>query len=478
MILREAFDYEFSRLDPTGPHIDPPHVAVYETLMVKGPDYRAWSGLAERWDVSADGLEWRVQLRPVVRFHSGEPCDAAAVVRSLEHLRYAFPPGQLWYWDPVDTVEVMGAHTVAFRLHYPYVRLPSLLWGTHSTVYNETLRACEPDKFGFELADGTGPFRLVSWAPDRVVVERYAGYDGSRALLDGIEWVSILDEQSRLDALDRGDVHVLHGPPLSEVDGLAEDARFRVVEFRQASTFYLGLDWRRTDLGFDDVRVREAISLALDREAIVREALAGRGCPVWGPIPPGDEHYDSEVDPGRARDVERALALLGETRSGAPISCECVVQDDPVFRRVARLVQAQLAEIEVSLELRYAKPFDPFYAAVEAGPAAFVSKWLWQDAVDALIGFTSTRCHGDANWQYASIPALDQAFDTWLRAGAPEELHAAASRVQRIAAEQLPYVPLATPNDVWVCAAALHGFEPYPADLYPRYGKAWIDADR
>jgi ABC-type transport system substrate-binding protein len=477
VILREAFDYEFSRLDPTGPHIDPTHIAVYELLMVKGPDFRAHPGLAESWEASADGLEWRLRLRPGVRFHSGALCDAEAVARPLEHLRFDFPEGQLWYWDPVDEVHVDGPDTLVFRLHHPYVRLPSLLWGTHSTIYNEALRAEEPERFGFELADGTGPFRLVSWSPERTVVERFDGYHGQAPRLDGIEWVSILDEQGRLDALERGDVHVLHGPPLDEVDRLREDARFEVVEFLQASTFYLGLDWHRADLGFDDLRVRQAVSLTIDREAVVAGALSGRGAPVWGPVPPGDEFYDAEVDRGRSADPRRAAELLREVRGGEPIACECVVQDDPVFRRVAPLVQAQLAEIGVRLELRYVKPFEPFYAACAEGPAASISKWLWPDAVDAVIGFTSTRCMGFPNWQHASIPELDGAFCTWLCAGTDEELHAAASLVQRIAAEQLPYVPLVTPADVWVHTRRLHGFRPYPADLYPRYQEVWLDAD-
>ena len=88
MILREAFDYALSPVTPTGPHIDPCHVAVYETLVVKGPDGASLPGLAESWRVSDDGLEWRFRLRPGARFHSGEPCDAAAVLDALMHLRY------------------------------------------------------------------------------------------------------------------------------------------------------------------------------------------------------------------------------------------------------------------------------------------------------------------------------------------------------------------------------------------------------
>ncbi len=475
MILREAFDYEFSRLDPTGPHIDPPHVAVYELLMVKDASSRAQPGLASSWEVSPDGLEWSVKIRAGARFHSGAVCDARAVLGPLEHLRWEFPSGQLWYWDPVDSVAAEGEDTLVFRLHYPYERLPSLLWGTHSTIYNEALRAREPEKFGFEFADGTGPFRFESWSPDRISVERFDGYDGPRVRLDGIEWVSILDEQGRLDALERGDVHVLHGPPLGEVDRLREDDRFEVVEFPQASTFYLGLDWSRSDLGFGDLRVRQAISLALDRQALVDAALSGRGLPVWGPVPPGDEFYDPEVDRSRGQDLERATELLREARGSEPITCECVVQDDAAFRRLAPIVQAQLAQIGVRLDVRYVKPFAPFYEACAAGPPSFISKWLWPDAIDAVIGFASTRCDGFPNFQHASIAELDDAFNSWLRAGTDDELRAAASLVQRIAAEQLPYVPLVTPNDVWVHTRRLHGFAPYAADLYPRYGAAWLD---
>src|SRR5690348_13493444 len=91
MVLREAFDYEFSRLDPTGDHIDPPSVAIYETVLAKGPDWGAHPVLAESWEHSRDGLEWRVRLRPGLRFHSGAPCDAPAVLDSLEHLRWMVP---------------------------------------------------------------------------------------------------------------------------------------------------------------------------------------------------------------------------------------------------------------------------------------------------------------------------------------------------------------------------------------------------
>ncbi len=97
-----------------------------------------------------------------------------------------------------------------------------------------------------------------------------------------------------------------------------------------------------------------------------------------------------------------------------------------------------------------------------------MSKWLWPDSVDALIGFTATRAIPFPNWQHASIPELDGAFGRWLRAPA-SGLAAAASEVQAVVARQLPYIPLVTPNDVWVHAPELTGYRPFKANLYPFY---------
>lgn len=489
MILREAFDYAFSDLSPLGAHIDPPSVAVYETLLAKGPDWGPHPFLAASWETSAGGLEWRVHLRPGLRFHSGAPCDAAAVLAALEQLRWEPQPGRaLWYWDPVDAVFAEGSETLVFRLHYPYSRLPALLWGTHTAVYNERLRAEAGEDFGRRLADGTGPFRLASWSSERVVAEAWDGYPGApaeflrsgRGRLTAIEWISILDEDERLDALERGDVHCLHGPPLDQVERLRADPRFAVVEYPQASSMYLTLDWRRRELGFDDLRVRRAISLALDRDALVAGALAGHGTPAYGPVPPGDEFYAPDVDRAGRHDPARAGELLDEAgfprgASGVRLAFECVIQDDPVFRRVAARLSEQLAGLGVRLELRPARPFAPFYEAVAAGPAAAISKWLWQDPMDAIIGFSSTANEPFPNWEHASVPELDRAYEAWLRAGGHDELAAAAAQAQLVFARELPYVPLLVPNDVWVHSAAVHGWRPFPANLYPFYQGVWVE---
>jgi peptide/nickel transport system substrate-binding protein len=497
MILREAFDYPFSRLDPLGDHIDPPSVAIYETLVVKGPDRHGHPMLAEGWEVSEDGLEWRVRLRPGLRFHSGAMCDAGAVLAALDHLRrHAQPDRTLWYWDPVDTVAVDGGDVLVFRLHHPYTRLPALLWGTHTAVYNESRRNEDDEGSGRSWAEGTGPFRLVSWSPERVVAEAWEGYPGAPAgflrpgpaRLERIEWISILDEDERLAALERGEVDCLHGPPPAEVARLADDSRFEVRRHPQASNMYLSLDWRRRDLGFDDLRVRRAVSLAIDRAGLVAQALDGVGSPAWGPVPPGDEYYDPSVDRAAAYDPAEAGRLLEEAgwilgvdgtrrRGDLVLGCECVIQDDAAFARVGALVAKQLAAVGFRLALRPVRPFAPFYRAVAGSPPAAISKWLWQDPLDALIGFSASYNDPFPNWQHAAVPALDEAYADWLRAGSHDELAAAASHAQRIFAETLPYVPLLVPDDIWVSRRAVRGWSPFPANLYPFYQGVWLDEE-
>ncbi len=164
MILREAFDYEFSRLDPTGPHIDPCHLAVYELLMVKGPDWAPHPRLAESWEFSEDGLQLAdpaaarraLPLRGPLR-RAGR-ARARSSIFATSSRRASSGTG-----IPVDTVEAEDERTLVFRLRYPYSRLPSLLWGTHTTIYNEALREAEPDRFGFERRrrHGAVPARVV-----------------------------------------------------------------------------------------------------------------------------------------------------------------------------------------------------------------------------------------------------------------------------------------------------------------------------
>jgi len=479
--FQEGFEYEFSTLDPMSAHVDPPAIAAYETLVVKGADGLAKAGLAESLEPDPAGTTWTLRLRDGLRFHSGAACDARAVVRSLDAVRWQLGDGrQLWYWDAVDQVRALDGRTLQFTLHHPSVRFPSLLWGTHTAIHNEELRLAEPDRFGTEIVDGTGPYRLGSWSSEKVVLQRWDEYRDHH--FDGpttIEWRSIRDGGQRVAELEAGQLDCIHSPPPAQVQRLAADPRYKSYIHPQAASMYLSLDWHH-EIGFADHRVREAISLAIDRDAIVDVVFGGLASVMYGPLPPGHDFYDSSIDAHHVRELGAAQVLLDgagwvvgsdgvRKRDGLRLEFRCVVQEDEVFRAVAGVVREQLRQAGVALKLDFVRPFADFYTACRDGAPAAISKWLWQDPVDALIGFASTATAPFPNWSNASSARLDRAFDEWTHATTNPVMAEAATEVQRAFVDDLPYIPLLTPHDVWVWRQEVVGFEPSARTLYPTY---------
>jgi ABC-type transport system substrate-binding protein len=487
--MDEIFEYRLTKLDPIdGAHIDPPSVAIYETLLNKGPDDAPRPGLATSWEILEGGLIWRLRLRAGARFHSGARCDAAAVVAALERCRWGDGrERQLWYWDPVDRVTAPDDSTVELRLHHPYLGLPTLLWGTHTAICNDQRRSELGSEFGVAAADGTGPYRLVSYTPDEVVAERA---DGAGVVANGvrppavIRWRSRPSAAARQAALAEGTADVVRAVGLQEVRE-AGVGRWLYLEQPEVSQFYLGFNFD-DPRGFGLLDFRRAVEAFIDRPALVREALCGMGDGRRSPVPVVDRHaaaFDpAAMSPMPVAEAEAVLDKLGFTpgpggvreRDGQPLSIDCVTQDAEPFRRLATVLAAQLARAGVRLEFRYLPPFEEFYQAVESRPAAFVSKWLWQDAIEAVMGFSRSSCAGPegGNWQGSHLPAVDAAYDRFLQAPTPAEATEASRAVQEAFMRELPYIPLCSPAETFAVSPRLAGFTPVPGTLYPLYDRA------
>ncbi len=394
------------------------------------------------------------------------------------------------YFDPIDTIADDGPTTVVVRTHYPTTRMMQALWGTHSSIFNERMRARDVAAYGETVVDGTGPYRLSGWSPGRVtadLADTYAGTAlplvarrGRGGMIARIEWTSIPDETQRVEMFRAGDLDCLHAPPAAEFAELAADPRFVAGRMPQPSSIYLGLNWSRRDLGFDDISVRRAVSMAIDRARLVETAVRGLGAPTYGVVPPGSEFHDPAIDRSGRCDPPGSAALLDEAgwvqgaeglrwRSGKALRFECVVQDDSVLLSAARSVAVQLRPLGVAIAIEAVPPFAPFYSRISQGPASFISKWLWPDPIDALFGFLSTGCQPRPNWQHASVPRLDLAFDCFRRAATRAGAQTAARDVQAIAAETLPVIPLMSTDDLWVRHKAVEGWHPTPEMLYPFY---------
>ena len=489
--LREGYDYDFSRCDPTGAHVDPAWCAVYETLTVSGPDGALGPMLADSWhEDPRQPKRWRFHVRPGLRFHSGAACDAEAVAAALRlHGDPVEAPINAFFWRNVAGVAAEGDEVVV-ELHEPSAGMPRLLRSWHSAIHNQARRLEAGEEFGRTTCDGTGPFRFVESVPgSHLDVARFDGYLGPRttwqqhrgpAYLDGVRWVPILDDRERAAALERGEVDCIQNASLLDVDRLAANPELEVIEFQQSALVYLGLDHRGADERLGDLRVRRAVSHAIDRHALVERDLGGHGWPAHGPIPSHSPWYAPELDGASVFDPRGAAELLDAAGlapgpDGVRVTLQAPVVNDAVVRRAAETVARMLAEVGVRLELEVVAAFTDFYARLNDHPAAFVSKWFWPEPVDAIVGFVASWGQdGGPNFQRSSDAELDRACRSWELARNDEELHAAARAIQLRAAECLPLIPLFAPAAVWAHHRRVRGWRPGSHDLYPLYGDVWL----
>jgi peptide/nickel transport system substrate-binding protein len=490
--LREGFDYDFSRCDPTGVHVDPAWCAVYETATIAGPDGEVGPMIAERWErATPDSPVWQFRIRPGVRFQSGEACDAAAVADALRlHADPVEAPINAFFWRNVKGIDTDGDGQVLIELHEPSVGMPRLLRSWHSAIHNQSRRRLEGEDFGWKTCDGTGPFRFVESVPgSHLDVARWDGYGGAKtrweanrgpAHLDGIRWIPILDDRDRATALEEGDVDCIQNASLLDVEGLAANPQLQVIEFQQSALVYLGLDHGATSIGFDDVRVRRAVSYAIDRQALVANDLMGHGWPAFGPIPSHSQWYSPEVEKTGGFDPRKSAELLdaagfGAGADGVRFELEAVVLDDATVRRVSATIKQMLEEVGIRLTLVTIPGFADFYARLREHPQAFISKWFWPEPVDAIIGFiASWGRDGGPNFQGSSDAEIDRACRAWEIAQDDEALRGAAVEIQLRAAATLPLIPLFSPAAVWAHHRRVRNWRPNRHDLYPLYADVWL----
>ncbi len=285
----------------------------------------------------------------VVAFQSGAPCDAEAVADALRlHGDPVEAPINAFFWRNVAGVRAEGDE-VLVELHEPSAGMPRLLRSWHSAIHNQAARRAAGEEFGRTTCDGTGPFTFVeSVSGSHLDVARWDGYRGPHttwqantgpAYLDGVRWIPILDDRERAAALERGEIDCLQNASLLDVDRLAANPDLEVIEFQQSALVYLGLDHLAPELGAGDVRVRRAISHAIDRQALVDRDLEGHGWPASSPIPSHSQWYAPEVESSVRFDPREAAQLLDAAGleagpDGVRLALETVVVNDATVRRV------------------------------------------------------------------------------------------------------------------------------------------------
>ncbi len=366
--------------DPA-PHIagatfDASSEALYDRLVAFEPGTtKPVPGLAESWDVSEDGLQYTFHLRQGVKFHSTyfytptRDLNADDVVFSLMRQMDTKNPwfdyaGGVWsYFDGMSmpaliaSIDKVDDATVRITLTR---RDPAILADLAmdfasivSAEYADTLLKAKKREDLDRMPIGTGPFQFVGYQPDvRINYRANPDYWRGKPAIDQLSFLISPDPATRLKMFKAGDCQVLGGPEPSDIAALKQDADVNVIQAEAADVAYLA--WNTAQKPFDDVRVRKALNMAIDRKALVEAIYGGGASPATSPLPASmwshvDAIPDAAADPEGAK---TALAAAGVTDLKIKLWVPPVARAyDPDPKRAAEMIKADLAKAGVAVEI-------------------------------------------------------------------------------------------------------------------------------
>lgn len=451
---------------------------IQETLFTWDAGYRPVPHLAESYEVSDDGLLIRLQLRRHVPFHNGEELTAADVVASVARWGRVVGLGQALL-AATERMAAVAPHVVEFRLKRPFGAFPiALARGVQGCAISPKSVLDRSDDVRLAAYVGTGPYRFGEWRPDQVVrVERFAdyaspagdhsGYAGAKpVLLDGIEFMPVWNEATRVTGMQTGAYHYLEAISPDHYETFRHDPALATGIPPADSWLSFVLNHRSPRLA--DVRFRRALQVALDPEAIMQAAFGDGfyeltpglmpGAPVWR-SDAGAERYGRR----RLEDARRLIATSGYAEEPLRLLTTGEIQQE---LNASLVLGQQLAEVGVTVEvkaydgaalsdlIRDPAAWDLYTASASFRPdpvlrnmTCTASGWWCNPAKDALL----------AELQGLSDPA--RRFAVW-------------ERVQRQFYEDVPRLKIGDGRRLVVTSAALRDIG--PTALQPDFGWAWL----
>lgn len=356
-ILHIGYPDEVPALDP---HTSPSESSfrffylVYSTLLKLDKNLKPAGDLAESWHVSHRGLEYTFKLRPNLRFSNGEPLTSKDVKASFERI---LDPKTVaiarTYFTNIASISTPNAHTVVFHLSQPNAALPVYLASPNAAILPKRLLNAKADFNKIANAIGSGPFKVDKWLPDNYMTlsRNKHFYEPGKPYVDGVKVSIIPNSDSLLAALRRGTVDFTY--TLDAVLGKEAAAVHNLRVQRTPDLSYYLLFIQTAHEPFTKKEVRQAISYALDRHAIIQAANLGEGIPV-GPLG-GNTRYGLPASklPGYKHDPAKARKMLAKAGlpNGFKVTMLTQTSDPDNAPTIAQIVQSQLKDVGITINI-------------------------------------------------------------------------------------------------------------------------------
>jgi peptide/nickel transport system substrate-binding protein len=408
----------------------------YEGLTRYTKDYKIEPCLATSWQQMSD-TQWRFNLRKGVKFHDGSPFTADDVVFSFGRIQQKQGTMQI-YVTGVKEIKKIDDHTVDFILAGPVpillrnivdFRIMSKGWSEKNRSENVQDYAKKEETYASRNTNGTGPYIIKGWEPDKQIV--FTHHKGWWGKLDGnvtdVVYTPIKSDQTRVAALLAGDVDIVTDVPVQDIERLRKEPKLKVLDGHEVRTIFIGMDQHRDELQyasvkgknpFKDVRVRRALNMAVDREAIKRVTMRGLSIPAGIMVAPGVHGHSKDIDVVQKYDPAGAKKLLAEAGypDGFEFTLDCPNNRYVNDERICQAMVGMWAKAGLRVKLN-SMPFANFIPKIlNFDSSAYMLGWgvATFDALYTLQSLVRTKTTGaDGNFNLGRIsdPKLDNTID-------------------------------------------------------------------
>ena len=454
-------------LDPHGSNDSPSsnvRTQIYDTLVYFDEEMELQAGLATDWE-AVDETTWRFTLREGVTFHDGEPFNAEAVQASLERVSdEEFGSERYFLYDMITEVNVVDEYTVDVVTEYPFAPILSHL--AHDGGGMISPAAVEEAGYDEVEPIGTGPFMLESWEPgDELVLVRNDNYWGDPVNLDSITFQVVPEESTRLALVETGDAHV------AQFEQPANQARVEGAQgmdlmlYDSLSLDYIGMNTEREP--YDDILVRQAISMAIDRETMVDGILEGAGIPAIGPLSPLVFGFSDDVDT-LEYDPDGARELLAEAGYEDGFETTLWTNDNARRMEIAEIVQNDLADIGIDVQIEVLEWGAYLDETAEGNHDMFILGWVTVtgDADYGLYALFHSDNHGAVgNRSFYSNDEVDALLDEGRLEPDMEERRRIYAEVQNALVPEAPHINLYHPRWMVAVNEAVENYNHHPDNM-------------
>lgn len=483
--LRLALESDPVNIDPRfGTDVNSARVyqLVCNGLLQKDPQSNLIPDLAESWE-NPDDKTYIFHLRQGVKFHDGTEFTAEDVKYTFETiLDPEMNSPKAYALEKIETLESLDPYTLKIVLTETFA--PFLIEMTLPLVPKQATEQL-PDKRFSETLIGTGPFKLVEWKHDeQVVFEANTDYFEGAPKLDRIVMKIIPDDTVRFLELQQGSIDfVQNAIPPDMVPLAKQDDNLKVVAAESIVIYYLGFNLQ--DPILQNVNVRQAIAYAINRQTLVEHLLKGQASLATGLLSPANWAYEPDVHT-YPYDPETAMKLLDEAGYPDPdgdgpqprFSIVYKTSTSPLRIQIGEVVQDQLKQVGIEISEIETYEWAKFYQDIKDGNfQIYTLRWVGITEPDIFYSiFHSSMFPPDGRnrgrYVNARIDELTEQGRTIIDVAERKLIY---SEVQKILAEELPYIYLWYPHNIVVMNQRVHGFIQYPDGDFASFKDVWLE---